>query len=97
MTNGVKQTPINSEKERLTGLAKHAQTILRRLRMGEIGTISCSKLYPLDEVRSYVYGYAFHKNKWFDIKTDNVSNSLVVTRAPRPKPVKEFDGEEEVE
>jgi len=98
MTNGAKPpTKPTSEKERLTALARHAQTTLRRLRMGEKGTISCSAAYPADEVRGYIYGYAFHKGKWFDIATDQVANALVVTRAPRPKPVKEFDNEGEVE
>jgi hypothetical protein len=96
MTNGMKQTSARTEKERLTALAEHAATVLRKLRMGEQGTISCSTQYPMEAVRSYVYAYAFHKKKWFDVKTDSVANSLVVTRSTPPKPVKQFD-EEEVE
>jgi hypothetical protein len=96
MTNGVKQPPglTQSEKDRLTGLAQHAHDALRMLRMGEQATISCSRQYPMDEVRGYIYGYAFHKKKWFDIKTNKVANALVVTRTEKPKPIKHFDGEE---
>jgi hypothetical protein len=97
MTNGIKQPRISqTEKERLTAMAKHTTDVLRKLKMGQQGTISCSAAYPMDDVRSYIYGYAFHKKKWFEVKTDSVANSLVVTRAERPKPVKQFD-EEEVE
>ena len=96
MTNGVKRPNAKTEKERLTSLAQHTIDVLRKLKMGQQGTISCSREFPMDDVRGYIYGYAFHKKKWFEVKTDSVANALIVTRAERPKPVKQFD-EEEVE
>ena len=96
MTNGVKPKAETTENKRLNALAKHAYNVLRKLKMGDHGAISCSAQYPMDEVRGYIYGYAFHKKKWFEVKTDSVANALIVTRAERPKPVKQFD-EEEVE
>jgi len=97
MSNGGKPPPqkARTENQRLNDLAKHAYNVLRKLKMGDRGTISCGRQFPMDEVRGYIYGYAFHKKKWFDIQTDSVSSSLIVTRAPKPKPIKHFDEEEE--
>jgi hypothetical protein len=75
---------MDPEKQKLISIAKHVHSVLRNLKMGEIGTIPCSKEYPTEEVRSYATAYAFHKRKWFKLKHDPVSNIIYAERAPPP-------------
>jgi hypothetical protein len=84
-----------SPKQKLEALGNRVHEALRLLRMGDKNIISCSKYTP-EEVVNYIYAYAIHKNKWFVIRHDKVSNSLHVQRAEVPKP-KSNERKEEVE
>lgn len=76
------------DRKHLEGLGTLVHGALRMVKMGESAKISCSEKYPLPEVRAYVYAYAKHKKKWFKMKKDSVSNTLIAERVPIPKPVR---------
>jgi hypothetical protein len=83
--------------EFLDGLSALVHDVLKRLKMGETGTIQCSKQYPAEEVRLYVMAYGMHKRKWFEAKEDKASNAIHATRTALPnwETVEEIDKEEE--
>jgi hypothetical protein len=85
------------EQEKLNMLSKHVHSALRMLKIGDTGTISCSKRFPMAEVKQYVIAYAFHKRKWFELTYVVVSNTLQATRVKMPSflPVVEPDEPEE--
>jgi hypothetical protein len=88
---------VNPEKEKLVAIYKLVHPILRMLKMGETGTILCSREHAIEDVRSYVMMYAFHKGKWFKLKHDRSSNVLYALRAPPPpweKPPEDSEPEE---
>lgn len=70
--------------EHLDGLSTLVHDVLKRLKMGETGTIICTKEYPSDEVLLYVTGYAMHKEKWFETHYDKASNVVHAKRSPIP-------------
>lgn len=88
---------MEDEKQHLNQISTIVHSALKTLKMGETGTVACSKQFSADELREYVTAYAFHKRKWFNIKHDAVSNVLFCERAPPPpwdKPKEEEDEEE---
>ena len=75
----------------------HAHEALKRLKMGDVGTVAVTKEFPVDELTRYVHAYARHKNKWFDTRYDATSKLIYATRVTPPpwdKP-EEIDDEEE--
>jgi hypothetical protein len=84
--------------EFLDGLSALVHDVLKRLKVGQTGTIQCSKEYPTEEVRLYALAYAMHKRKWFTIKEDKASNAIVATRTELPdwEVTEEDDKEEEL-
>jgi hypothetical protein len=70
--------------EHLDGLSKHVHEVLKRLKMDETGSIPVTKEYPAEEIRLYATAYAMHKNKWFEIKHDKASNTMVCKRTEQP-------------
>ena len=72
--------------------------VLKRLKIGDTGSITCTKEFPPEEVRLYVTAYAFHKKKWFAAQYDKVSNTVRCSRGEMPSWVKlvEDDKEEEL-
>jgi hypothetical protein len=84
--------------EHLDGLSHIVHDVLKRLKMGETGTITCSKEYQHEEVRLYVNAYALHKHKWFETRYDKATNTIIAKRTEQPKwnsPDK-LDSEEEL-
>jgi hypothetical protein len=84
--------------EHLDGLSNLVHDVLKRLKMGETGAITCTKEYPPEEVQLYVTAYAFHKNKWFEVRYDKASNVVYAKRAEQPnwEVPDEIDREEEL-
>lgn len=87
------EQPLN-DKQKLEALAKHVHEALRMLKMGDVGTISCGKQFKMDEVWWYVIAYGIHKEKWFKMRKDNVSEVIFAERAEPPKKDKEEPLEE---
>ena len=90
---------MESEKMKLKEMSAVVHDALRTLKIGDTGTITCTKAFALDEVREYITAYAFHKNKWFKVKADSVSNTLYCERTELPKwdaPEEEDPEEEEL-
>jgi len=88
---------MEPEKRKLVDMSNIVHNALKTLKMGQIGTVACSKQFSADELREYVTAYAFHKNKWFNVKHDAVSNVLFCERTTPPpfeKPESEADEEE---
>ena len=84
--------------EYLDGLSKLVHEALKRLKMDETGSVTCSKQYPPDEVRLDVQAYGLHKRKWFETEHDKASNVIRCKRAkPPPWPTPDAVDEEEVE
>jgi len=84
--------------EYLDGLSKIVHEALKRLKLGDTGTIQCSKNYPATEVLLYVQAYGLHKRKWFESKYDRATDAVHATRGTPPpwdKP-DEIDAEEEL-
>ena len=75
---------MDQEKQKLQKISKHVHSVLRTLKMGETGTVGCSRDMNPEELREYIIAYAFHKRKWFEIKYDKVSNVLHAKRAAPP-------------
>ena len=70
--------------EFLDNLSKHVHEALKRLKMGDAGTIAITKEFPLDDVRQYVGAYAMHKDKWFEMEYDKTTKTLNVIRVALP-------------
>ena len=83
--------------EHLDGLSNLVHEALKRLKMDQTGSISCSKEFPPEEVQLYARAYGMHKRKWFDIKYDKASNVVHATRTELPnwEAQDEIDEEEE--
>jgi uncharacterized protein (DUF2249 family) len=81
----------------LDALHKLVHEAVKRLKMGESGTVQCSKQYPEIEVRQYAMAYAMHKNKWFELKYDKAGDVVHVTRVEVPsfETTDQIDEEEE--
>jgi len=75
---------MDPEKQKLQNISKHVHSVLRTLKMGETGTVACSREMKPEELQLYMVAYAFHKRKWFEIKHDKVSNVLYAKRAAPP-------------
>jgi len=84
--------------EFLDSLSERVHEALKRLKLGQTGTIRCSKEFPEIEVRSYVTAYAMHKDKWFEMKYDKATDTVYAKRIEIPSWEKadEFDDEEEL-
>lgn len=82
--------------EFLDGMSALVHEAVKRLKMGQSGTIQCSKQYPESEVRQYTMAYALHKEKWFDLTFDKATNVMHATRVEQPNFViaDEIDEEE---
>jgi hypothetical protein len=90
---------MEEEKQHLNEMSVIVHAALKTLKMGETGTVSCSKQFNANELREYITAYAFHKNKWFAVKHDAVSNVLFCERVPQPswdKPKEDKDADEEL-
>lgn len=88
---------MEPEKQKLIEMSTIVHGALKSLKMGDTGIITCSKKFSSDELREYVTAYAFHKNKWFNVKHDAVANVLFCERTTPPpfeKPETEEDEEE---
>jgi hypothetical protein len=72
--------------EHLDALYRHVHPRVRALTMGDASMIQCTREFPVDEVRQYLFGYASFKKKWFSATHDPVSNVLHVVRIEVPKP-----------
>jgi hypothetical protein len=70
--------------EHLDGLSALVHERLKRLKMDEQASITCTKEFPGDEVRLYVTAYAMHKKKWFLTEYDKATNTVKCKRAPEP-------------
>jgi len=88
---------VSEEKKHLEALYEHVHPKVRGLKMGEIGAISCTREFPINELRWYLFAYAGHKNKWFKVTHDAVSNVVYAKRVERPIAVKHERDDEEVE
>ena len=75
---------MDPQKEHLLTVANRVHASLRKLKMGETATITCSKTFPFEEVRNYIWAYAFHKGKWFDCEYNKTTLVLFAKRAPPP-------------
>lgn len=86
-----------TELEHLAALYKHCHGVVRSLKIGDIGTIPCTKEFPAAEIKGYMIGYAFHKRKWFTVKHDAVASVIFAERVTVPSflPVQEIDELEE--
>ena len=84
--------------EHLNDISQYVHPILKRLKMGETGTVAATKQFPIEELQMYVQAYAMHKEKWFDTKYDATSKILYCTRVtPMPWDIPdEVDDDEEV-
>jgi hypothetical protein len=56
-----------SPKQKLETLGKRVHDALRLLRIGDKGIVSCDQ-YTEEEVINYIYAYAIHKRKWFEMR-----------------------------
>jgi hypothetical protein len=70
--------------EYLDGLHDLVHEGVKRLKIGQTGTIQCSKQYPEKEVQLYVVAYAMHKEKWFETKYDKAGDVVYAARVEVP-------------
>jgi hypothetical protein len=70
--------------EHLDGLSNHVHDVLKRLKMGQTGSIPCTKEYPAEEIRAYALAYALHKEKWFETGYDKTTNTVTAKRIEMP-------------
>ena len=70
--------------EYLDGLSNHVHNVVKRLKMGETGSVPVTKQYTAEEIRLYAWAYGEFKKKWFETKYDKASNAVVCTRIPEP-------------
>lgn len=84
--------------EFLDGLSEHVHEGLKRLKIGDTGTIQCSKKFPEKEVQLYVTAYAMHKSKWFEMRYDKAGEIVYAKRVEVPdwEKIETFDEEEEL-
>jgi hypothetical protein len=84
--------------EHLDGLYAHCHPILKRLKMGDEGMITCTKEYNAEEIELYSRAYAGHKKKWFETSYDKALDVVRVKRGPIPdwEIKEEIDTEEEL-
>jgi hypothetical protein len=84
--------------DHLDGLSAHVHDVLKRLKIGEIGSVAVTKEFTAEEIRLYAIAYGMHKNKWFEAKHDKASNTVQCKRAPEPDWAiqDEIDKEEEL-
>jgi hypothetical protein len=75
---------MEAEAQKLKEMSVLVHAALKTLKIGETGTITCKKPFTPDELHGYVTAYGFHKNKWFEIKHDAVSNVLFCKRSDPP-------------
>jgi len=75
---------MEAEAQKLKDMSVIVHAALKALKIGETGTITCKKPFTSDELQSYVTAYGFHKNKWFNVKHDAVSNVLFCERSNPP-------------
>jgi hypothetical protein len=75
---------MDPEKKHLNDIAARVHQALRKLKKGQTGTIACDKECKVDEVRQYMLAYAYHKQKWFNVRHDAVSDILYVERVAVP-------------
>jgi hypothetical protein len=75
---------MDDDKKRLAAVSRYVHTSLRMLKMGQTGTISCNKDYPVETIKEYVMAYAFHKRKWFKVSYDKMNQVIYAERAPPP-------------
>ena len=87
-----------SEKRKLKALSLHVHAALRTLKMGETGAIPVTADHSADAIMKYIWGYAFHKRKWFEAKYDKTTRVVYAERKPPPpwNTEEEYDEEEEV-
>ena len=84
------------EKQRLTQLALHVHNTVRMLKVGDT-TVLPVGTFNSQEVKMYLWAYALHKGKWFELEYDATAKVFHVKRAPGlPEPDDEFDVEEEL-
>jgi len=86
--------PWQTEKKKLEALHNLVHNAVRMLKMDDRSTISCGPFTP-EEVRAYLWGYAFHKRKWFNSIYDPTSKVYYVQRTRPPKPPQPLEDEEE--
>ena len=77
------RSQIPPEKKELESISSLVHGVLRKLKLGEKGYISCDKHAPGD-VQNYLRAYAFHKGKWFDTTYDATSKVLIAVRSDPP-------------
>jgi hypothetical protein len=75
---------MDPEKKHLQDVASRVHQALRKLKLGQGSTIACDKEIKSDEVRQYLLAYAYHKQKWFNVRHDAVADILYVERVPVP-------------
>ncbi|HET9538087.1 MAG TPA: hypothetical protein VFP43_22530 [Mesorhizobium sp.] len=85
---------MDPEKEHLEEIADRVHNALRKLKMGESGSVACDKEHKRHDVEFYLMAYAKHKNKCFDVKYDAVSELLHCVRVEVP-PLKQFKEDED--
>lgn len=71
-------------KKHLMDLSRLVHQSLRMLKMGETGSIPCSREFSADAIREYTIAYALHKKKWFKLTHDEATNVIHAERAPPP-------------
>jgi hypothetical protein len=70
--------------EHLDGLHGHVHGVVKRLKMGDTGSIPVTKEYPADEIRLYATAYGMHKKKWFVTSYDKATNTVIAKRTMPP-------------
>jgi hypothetical protein len=83
-----------TESQQLQSLANHVHNALRMVKMGETATISCGKQFQMEQVWWYVVAYGIHKGKWFKMRRDQVSGTIIAERSEPPKIEKQEKQEE---
>jgi len=80
----------------LDDLSKVVHEALKRLRIGDSATISCTKDFKGEEIMLYARAYAYHKMKWFETTFDKTANVVRAKRAEVPPDdfTEEIDEEE---
>jgi hypothetical protein len=75
---------VDPQKQHLVTIASRVHRAVRKLKKGETGTISCGKDCPVEEAKQYLVAYAYHKQKWFEVRFDSVSAILYAQRIEPP-------------
>jgi hypothetical protein len=73
-----------SDKDQLNALYKHCHGVVRSLKIGDTGAISCTKEFSATDIKHYMVGYAFFKHKWFEVNHDAVANVINAKRVVVP-------------